>query len=452
MNFELKITNYTKGSKILVLFLILNFLLITSHVLAQEDPEDSPEGASSTEIESAMPEAPSLEQINLEQKINEKNEELKEINKLLSETEQNLVSTQQEKASLQNEVKKIENNVYQLNLNIKADGVVIEKLGFEVDSLSYDIRDIEISAEDMRFSIGNLLREIQRNSGTSFLSIFLKGDSLADSVLEAQNLSDLGVQLAVDVQRLAELKETLNLKIANVSQRKQEIASRQSNLKVRKNIVESEKETKKEILEQTKSQESLYQQQLEELRVKQDEIASAIAAIEDELRLKFDSSLLPNKRPGVFQWPVTPKSQGGKGIVTQHFGEVSSLYRGKPHNGLDIGVPIGTPVFAGEDGEVLAVDNNDVSTWSKYQYGKYVLIEHGNNLATLYAHLSEQTVSVGQKVKRGDLIGYSGNTGYSTGPHLHFGLYWAPSIIMKTVPPARGLVPVGVVIAPEDYL
>lgn len=442
---------------ILCLVLLSTFYFLISVAAAQEDSSstvasEADQGAES--VETAAPGANAVfpEQIELERQINQRNEELKEINKRLTETEQSLVETQGEKTSLQREIRSIKSNISQLNLNIQADGVVVKKLGLEIDSLSYDIRDIEISVQEMKKSVGELLRKIQRNSRNNFLTILLKGDSLAESVLEAQNISDLGAQLAVDVISLGEFRGDLDGKLTSVSDRRDEISFRQSNLKVRKSIVEEENQRKSEILVQTKNQESLYEQQLDELRAKQDEIAKEIARIEDELRVKFDASLLPTKRPGVFAWPVALKSQGGKGIITQHFGEISNLYGGRPHNGLDIGVPVGTPVFAGEEGRVMAVDNNDRSRWSKYQYGKYVLIEHSNNLATLYAHLSEQTARVGDSVKRGDLIGYSGTTGYSTGPHVHFGLYWAPSILMKTIPPASGLVPVGVVIAPEDYL
>jgi murein DD-endopeptidase MepM/ murein hydrolase activator NlpD len=113
---------------------------------------------------------------------------------------------------------------------------------------------------------------------------------------------------------------------------------------------------------------------------------------------------------------------------------------------MDFRASIGTPIYAAGDGQVFAVGNN-----GNVQYGKYVVIKHENNLATLYGHLSRQVVSAGKSVKKGDIIGYSGSTGYSTGPHLHFGVYWAPSIELKTISGA-GLVPVGVTVNPEDYL
>jgi murein DD-endopeptidase MepM/ murein hydrolase activator NlpD len=121
---------------------------------------------------------------------------------------------------------------------------------------------------------------------------------------------------------------------------------------------------------------------------------------------------------------------------------------------VDIGVPIGTPVYAAADGTVFHVDNNDrgTSRWRKYQYGKYIMIDHDDNLTTLYGHLSRQVVTAGEKVTKGELIGYSGETGYADGPHVHFGLYWTPSIQLKTIYPAAGLVPVGVTIDPMAYL
>ena len=141
-------------------------------------------------------------------------------------------------------------------------------------------------------------------------------------------------------------------------------------------------------------------------------MAEEIDKLEDELRKTFNVSLLPEKRPGVLSMPIqNPR-------ITQNWGEISNLYRGKPHNGLDIGAPIGTPIFAARAGKVTAVGNND-----RLQYGRYILIEHDNGLSTLYAHLSFIKGETGATVARGDIIGYTGNTGYSTGPHLHFTVF-----------------------------
>lgn len=86
----------------------------------------------------------------------------------------------------------------------------------------------------------------------------------------------------------------------------------------------------------------------------------------------------------------------------------------KMHTGTDFSLPTGTPVYATGDGEV-------VYTKTKFSgYGKHIKIKHGFGYLTLYAHLSEFLVKPGQKVKRGQVIGYSGNTGGSTAPHLHY--------------------------------
>lgn len=87
------------------------------------------------------------------------------------------------------------------------------------------------------------------------------------------------------------------------------------------------------------------------------------------------------------------------------------------HNGIDIGAPVGTPTYAAAGGSVILA--KDDSGWNG-GYGNYVVIDHGSGVQTLYAHLSAVSVSVGQSVGAGDTIGAVGNTGKSTGSHLHF--------------------------------
>jgi murein DD-endopeptidase MepM/ murein hydrolase activator NlpD len=87
------------------------------------------------------------------------------------------------------------------------------------------------------------------------------------------------------------------------------------------------------------------------------------------------------------------------------------------YNGIDIGAPIGTSVLAAADGEVILVKGGNA--WNG-GYGNYIVIKHSNGTQTLYAHLSKNLVSIGDNVSQGEKIGLSGNTGKSTGPHLHY--------------------------------
>ena len=123
---------------------------------------------------------------------------------------------------------------------------------------------------------------------------------------------------------------------------------------------------------------------------------------------------------GQFGWPVI-LTKGQTVPLTQRFG--CSELAGEPykadcptkrwHTGIDLALPLGTPVFASDAG-VARTFRSDSG------YGNYVLVVHGNGYATLYAHLSDFAVPDGQVVKKGDVVGFIGSTGYSTGPHLHF--------------------------------
>ncbi len=89
------------------------------------------------------------------------------------------------------------------------------------------------------------------------------------------------------------------------------------------------------------------------------------------------------------------------------------LGKRKKHNGIDLAAPTGTPVYATADGIV------GKAKWFS-SYGLYIRIDHGAKLETRYAHLSKLAVAAGERVKKGDVIGYVGSTGRSTGPHLHY--------------------------------
>ncbi len=144
------------------------------------------------------------------------------------------------------------------------------------------------------------------------------------------------------------------------------------------------------------------QESREEFLKQADALAQESAALAEKLRAASGSPSTGVPSQGGLIWPLN-------GPITSSFGP----RWGRMHEGIDISVGTGTSVVAAASGTVL------VAGWSG-GYGVLVVIDHGNGLATAYAHNSSATVSPGQSVTQGQLVAYSGNTGHSTGPHLHF--------------------------------
>ena len=111
-----------------------------------------------------------------------------------------------------------------------------------------------------------------------------------------------------------------------------------------------------------------------------------------------------------------------KGAVTSHYGP----RRGRFHHGIDLRVWIGQSIYSAFDGKVR------VTGYDRYGYGYYVVVRHNNGLETLYGHLSSIKVEANNDVSAGDLIGLGGNTGRSTGPHLHFEFRYLGNAINPT--------------------
>ena len=108
----------------------------------------------------------------------------------------------------------------------------------------------------------------------------------------------------------------------------------------------------------------------------------------------------PLGAPASFVWPV-------RGVITTY-------YTPPRHPAIDIGVPMGTPILASARGVVT------YAAWSDAGYGNFVIVQHANGYVSRYAHLSRYEAQVGQVLAQGQVLGYVGSTGNSTGPHLHF--------------------------------
>lgn len=433
--------HYIKSCAVLQVVALIGGIGIVFADNVPTDDRTSTSTASSTEV---------IVQQTLKEQIEARAKELERINQELAATQKNLNETKTERQTLQKELSTLEYTTNQLRLNIQADEVSVKKLTLEVQSLTFDVQDIEALVKNKRSAIAQIFRELQKNEDASPLIVFFRSSSISEGLLETQSLNDLNQQLGIDIETLRVLHGQLSGKLEEVSGKKVQVAQHQKNLENRKIIVQDQKSERQTLLTQTKSKETLYQKQLTELQKLQQEIAEEIESLDAELRTKIDPSLLPAAHSGVLAYPVE-----GEPVFTQEYGSTAfakAAYQGKWHNGLDLKAPLGTTILAAESGKVVAVGDQDVYKGCyRAGYGKFIVINHDNNLTTLYAHLSRQVVKAGDQVMRGQVIGYAGKTGYATGPHLHFTVFAQPTFYMG---PSRvcGQMPFGGDLNPKRYL
>ncbi len=389
--------------------------------------------------------APSPEK--LRQSIDDRAKELIQIQDEINIVQDEIGETGEQKTSLQGELQRIGYTINQLTLNIRSNEITIEKLGLEIEALHYDIADTRVKITEREEGISDTLKSIYEEGDESFLVTFLKYRSLAVGVFAIQSLRDLNDGLAVEMHEFKQLSEDLSAKLEDISVKKGGMETQRVTLTNRKYIIEDQQENRKDLLSTTQNKEKIYQQQLSDLEKKREEIAAEIEVMEADLRLRIDPASLPVPRPGVLAFPVP------SGRITQGYGSTGfalANYRGKHHNGIDFGRFLGAEIVAAESGIVVGLDNQDNYCWGG-AYGKYIVIRHDNNLTTLYGHMSRQVVSIGERVERGQLIGYMGRSGWATGPHLHFTVYDSATY---TTRPSRvcGPMPIGGDIDPMKYL
>lgn len=383
---------------------------------------------------SGMPVSAEQATSTLQDLIKEKSAALQEVQQAREAVQKTLDSINDTHRALSSEINYMTSNINQLNLLMKANQLSAEKLALEVQLIGSDMQQIEVEIQNKKKTIGKLFAEMQQKDDEDLLTLFLKNQSLAESVGEIQTLNALNESLITSIGDLRELQTTLSSKVVEETQKKKQKEVEQVSIKNQQYILEDQKSEKAALLAATKDKESVYQAQLDELTAQQNAISKEIEGIESVLRKNIDPNLLPIPRPGVLTWPVPG------GVMTQGYGRTSfaiKTYGSQWHNGVDIGAPVGTNVVAAYEGTVINVGDQD-KYCPRGAYGKFVVIKHTNGLTTLYGHMSRTIVSIGQHVAAGELIGFVGRTGWATGPHLHFTLFAS-----NTLTPAHGRYPEG---------
>jgi murein DD-endopeptidase MepM/ murein hydrolase activator NlpD len=255
---------------------------------------------------------------------------------------------------------------------------------------------------------------IYESDSPDAIAVLLSSASFTEIVEQVDFLNAIGEQdkriandVAVAKARVVELRaQTAKIRTGVASEarviavraaqtralRDQLLASQQS--------LSSTQSQRKNVLSSVRANEHAFVGEVDALQMESAALEARIQAAEQAAKTANGGE--PTQAPGTLAWPVS-------GPITSPFG----MRWGKLHPGIDIGVPTGTPTHAAAAGTVIYAGG-------MLGYGNLVVIDHGGGIATAYAHQSSIAVHEGQQVGAGDVIGYSGCTGFCTGPHHHF--------------------------------
>ncbi len=321
----------------------------------------------------------------LEQKKKEQQEKLKELEKQIAEAK-----AKKEDVMV---TKKLLDQRNQLLLE------QIDDTQNQIDDAAAQIARYELLEQEQYELFCQQVRSEEERGSLSYLSVLFKATSMADLLNRMEFVNEVAEYNKTLIAAMKETRENIKAEKTEMEAKEAQLGEQQDELQGKLD------ETTKLMNEYAADQKALERMHAAEEKAA-DEIDAQIA------RLIADSDVVPGSEG--FIWPVSTSkmisSPIGSRVAPGGFGSTN-------HKGVDIcNVGYTSSVYATKSGRVLLTNS---SGWGG-GYGNYVVIDHGGGLTTLYAHMSVVKVSPGDTVSQGTVIGVTGNTGASTGPHLHY--------------------------------
>lgn len=310
----------------------------------------------------------------------------------------------------------------------------LENINAQISAYSQFIADIQDELDVSEETLQQLsdqyrerVRAMEEQGGLTYWQVIFQANSFTDLLDRLAIVEEIS---AADQRHLQEMRIAADLVEANrlnLSAEKRQLESTREELAATQAELEEKRGESDGLLIELEAKQEEYQAMLDESEALQDELMDQIAKKEAELsKAKYNENLkklaLQGQNPPSNASWMTPVSGY---TITSAFGMRLHPVLGynRMHNGIDMACSQGTPIYATRAGTV---------TTASYQAGGagyYVSINHGDGFSSIYMHMTNYVVSSGQSVSQGQLIGYVGSTGISTGPHLHFGISYAGTYV-----------------------
>ncbi len=325
-----------------------------------------------------------------------------------------------QKNAVDQEIALLHSQILNMNQQVIAYGQLIADAQDDLDGASARLDELNEKHKER-------IRAMEEGGTVSYWEVLFQSSSFTDFLDRMSMIEEIA---AADQRRLEEIQQAADNISSAQSQMQQELrdlAETQTQLTESESLLAEKRTESDELLRSLAAQQDQFEQLLDESEAKQDALMKEIAQKEKELAgAQYEEKLaklaLQGQNPPSSATWITPVS--GYTISSAFGMRVHPVYKYQlMHNGIDMACAQGTPIYATRAGKV---------TTASYQAGGagyYVSINHGDGFSSIYMHMTNFVVSSGQSVSAGQLIGYVGSTGVSTGPHLHFGVSYAGTYV-----------------------
>jgi murein DD-endopeptidase MepM/ murein hydrolase activator NlpD len=371
--------------------------------------------------------------------------QLKETQSQKEEFIQKENQAKEEAQTLAERIANMNEQIKQINKEVKRTKKEVVKVKREISRATLEIKEQEKELIKQNEALDQALLYLYQEKDTPLLYQLFSFDTFSRVLDRQEYISVAQAKVSDTIEEVSQLKENLEEKRESLINDRQEFKELNVLLKSSKKSIKEEQKEKEKLLKETEGREDKYQMLVAAKKAEEDNILRKVQGLDkasggkhyDGSKNKDDSKKdeKDNKdekyQDSSYIWPI--KIVGDyRHQVGQYYGMTdyakSGAYNGAPHNGIDLSSisnkngSLDLRVRSVMRGEVIMVTNESISGG----WGNAVVIAHPNGLFTLYAHLAhldKELVREGQKVKQGQMIGIEGNTGASTGRHLHFSVY-----------------------------
>jgi murein DD-endopeptidase MepM/ murein hydrolase activator NlpD len=325
---------------------------------------------------------------------------LAKVNQKIEQEKAQLAAKEKQKQTVAQQLQQVDQGIVQTRGDLDTLNGSLTLLQTRINDDQQGLQKTQANLDDRTLIFDQRLEEIYIDGNVSYLDVLFKASTLSDFLTRFDMLQRITEQDISLMKQITAMHDQIAQNKQDMEGRKAQTVVLQSQALVKQADLTASSQQKKQLVSQIQSQMGILQHNVDEDEAYSEQLTQIIQGLTNKNA--------PAKGTGHFIWPV-------RGPITSPFGmrinPVTHKYSG--HTGIDIGVPYGTPIDAADGGTVI------FAGWN-VAYGNMTVIDHGGGFATMYAHQSKQLVSVGDHVTQGQIIGYIGTTGWSTGPHLHF--------------------------------